>query len=114
HRFFLLQNKLFITPGIYVNTYTGNNIVAFPGIDLSYHFQPAWVAFASVDKGMRLPTFTDLYYNGPSNIGNADLKVEEAISYEAGIKYNAHQWFVSAAGFIRRSTNLIDWARVDA
>jgi vitamin B12 transporter len=113
HRFSFLQRKLLVTPGIYVNSYTGNNLAAFPGIDASYIMLPSLVAFASVDKGMRLPTYTDLYYNGPTNIGNPNLKTEEALNYEAGLKFNKSSWLLSAAGFIRQSKNLIDWARPD-
>jgi vitamin B12 transporter len=63
---------------------------------------------------MRLPTFTDLYYNGPSNIGNPSLKAEEAVTTEAGIKFTNSNTHVSLAGFNRQSNNLIDWARTDA
>ena len=114
HHFKLLNKKLHITPGVYVNNYFANDIVLLPGIDILYEMKPQWVLFASVDKGMRLPTFTDLYYNGPSNIGNADLKAEEATSYELGAKYIGKRVFFSSSVFQRVSNNLIDWARVDA
>jgi vitamin B12 transporter len=49
----------------------------YPGIDISYLIIPDVKIFASAGKSLRLPTFTDLYYNGPTNIGNPELKPEE-------------------------------------
>jgi vitamin B12 transporter len=114
HRVRLLHNKLNITPGIYITAYSGNNTAAFPGIDASYLVHNKVYLFASADKGLRLPTFTDLYYKGPSNIGNPDLKAEQAINTEIGLKYTDIAIFVSASAFNRQSSNLIDWARPDA
>jgi vitamin B12 transporter len=114
HRISLLGNRLTITPGVYVNVYSGNNTAAFPGIDASYRLGQHWLVFASADKGMRLPTFTDLYYNGPSNTGNPSLAPEEAVTTETGIKFSRTTFYASVAGFSRRSENLIDWARTDA
>ncbi len=113
HKFSLLTNKLTITPGVYLNQYTGNNKAFFPGIDVRYQMHKKWILFASADQGMRLPTFTDLYYNGPSNIGNALLVPEQATSTEIGAKFISKKIFMSAAIFQRNSNNLIDWARTD-
>ena len=114
HRFSLFQQRLNITPGFYVNTYSGNNIAAFPGIDANYAIYKQFHVFASIDKGMRLPTYTDLYYKGPSNIGNADLRAEEALNTEFGIKFNSSTFNVTASVFNRESTNLIDWAKANS
>jgi vitamin B12 transporter len=111
HRFAFLGNRLNITPGVYLNKYTGNDVTAFPGIDASLAVKPGVLVFASADKGMRLPTYTDLYYNGPSNTGNPSLKPEEAVSTEAGVKLSKGMFFLTVAGFNRYSSNLIDWAR---
>jgi iron complex outermembrane receptor protein len=113
HRFALFNKKLIITPGVYLNQYSGNQSALFPGIDAYYNIKPNWVIFASVDKGMRLPTFTDLYYNDKFHIGNAQLTPEQAISSEVGGKFAAKNTFVSASIFQRTSNNLIDWARTD-
>lgn len=113
HRFGFFANKLNITPGVYLNKYTGSDVKAFPGIDVSYAVVPGMILYASADKGMRLPTYTDLYYNGPSNVGNPLLTPEEAVSTEAGIKLSKRLFFISLACFNRSSSNLIDWARAD-
>lgn len=38
-------------------------------------------------KSFRMPTFNDLYY---AEVGNANLKPEEAIQYDAGMNYTKH------------------------
>ena len=62
------------------------NWLFFPGIDISYNIRPEIKIFASAGKSLRLPTFTDLYYSGPTNVGNPELKPEETIHLESGIK----------------------------
>lgn len=111
HRFALFNNKLRITPGIYLNSYSNNQTAAFPGIDANYSVTKIWSIFASTSKGMRIPTFTDLYYNGPSNIGNPVLKPEEAVSNEAGLRFMNSNTSLTMAAFHRTSSNLIDWAK---
>ncbi|MFP4025287.1 MAG: TonB-dependent receptor plug domain-containing protein [Thiohalospira sp.] len=83
----------------------------YPGMDISLAFNKHLRWHASLNKSLRLPTFTDLFYAGPSNIGNADLKPEEAWSYETGIKYQ-NQWIKSDAHiFYRDAENLIAWVK---
>jgi vitamin B12 transporter len=70
----------------YLNTDLDNGVSFFPGLDLGWEFIPNWRWFASTNRTLRLPTFTDLFYSGPGNIGNPLLKPEEAISVETGLK----------------------------
>ena len=83
----------------------------FPGIDIAYNFSPSFSLYSSIGKSLRLPTFTDLYYNGPTNIGNPDLKPEEVLHVDAGIKLKSR----IASGIIslyqQKGTDLIDWVR---
>ena len=60
---------------------------------------------------MRLPTFTDLFYSGPTNLGNPDLVPEEALSLETGFKWNAKTIAFEAGFFYRKGKNLIDWVK---
>lgn len=80
-----------------------------PGAEMAYKFTPQIKSFASVNMARRNPTFTDLYYSGPMNIGNLDLKPEKSTSWEIGAEaeINVLKW--KLAGFTRNSDNLIDW-----
>jgi len=83
----------------------------YPGIDVSYDFSKKWKLFASANTGMRLPTFTDMYYNGPSNIGNPDLLPESQISYEIGSNLRGKLYDFSTSIYINDAKNSIDWVR---
>jgi len=60
-----------------------------------------------------MPTFTDLYYSGPTNIGNPDLKPEKTASLEGGIKLNSGFVQGYLAGFYRKGTDIIDWVKLN-
>ena len=111
HQFNFLQNKLQFTPGIYANLLNRNQVDLFPGFDAQYHVNPTYTAFATFDNAMRLPTFTDLYYRGPANIGNSNLTPEKTINSEIGIQYKKGKFISTLSYFNRYSNNTIDWAR---
>lgn len=93
------------------NTSQGRKWELFPGIDLSWRVLAPLKFYASFNKSLRIPTFTDLFYKSATNIGNPDLHPEEAISYEAGIKYS-NGWMTSHLSlFTRLGHNMIDWVR---
>lgn len=116
--FFLEQNIFFdnitLSGGLAAN-YTkdyGTNITG--GLDIAYNLSESTNLFASLNNTMRMPTFTDLFYTGPTNIGNPDLEPEKAYSFEAGLKYSNKYIRTTASGFVRKGTNLIDWIRESA
>ncbi|MFZ2282518.1 MAG: TonB-dependent receptor, partial [Lutibacter sp.] len=59
----------------------------------------------------RVPTFTDLYYVGPTTKGNADLEAESALAEELGIKFTVPNFQMDVSLFNRKSDNLIDWTK---
>jgi iron complex outermembrane receptor protein len=67
---------------------------------------------ASLSRAFRLPNYTDLYYHDPANVGNPDLKPEEALNYEGGLDWRpTPKWRVGATVFQRRDSNDIDYVR---
>lgn len=105
------SKKLNVGAGIYLNQNSDYGFQAFPAIDAGYRFLPKFKIFASASTGQRLPTFTDLYYVGPSNIGNPNLKPETATYGELGLQYTASVLEAKAMVFSRHSENFIDWTR---
>ncbi|MBB3696128.1 TonB-dependent receptor [Flammeovirga yaeyamensis] len=83
----------------------------FPGLDISYALNESVRLFGTANTAMRIPTYTDLYYQGPTNIGNPDLKEERATTYEAGAKLDRKWIHASASYFIRYGKNIIDWVK---
>ena len=84
----------------------------YPGTDISYAFTPRSGVYFSVNRTLRLPTFTDLYYKGPVNLPNPDLKPETAVSYESGWSYHSQTVTGAADLFLRKGKNLIDWIKL--
>ncbi len=91
------------------NTDQGLSGNFYPGVDLSYRILKRLKVFASVNSAVRMPTFTDLFYVGRENIGNPNLKPENAITYEIGIKPVAANFTGNASVFYRQGKNIIDW-----
>ena len=104
-------DRLMINMGAYVNYNSDYGWQAFPGIDAGYNFYGNWRLFANVGTGQRLPTYTDLYYKGPTNIGNDLLQPEKSVYAEGGLKYNSNRLVMNASYFVRRIDNFIDWVK---
>lgn len=104
-------NRLLVNIGAYVNYNSDYGWQAFPGIDAGYNFYGDWRLFANLGTGQRLPTYTDLYYKGPTNIGNDLLQPEKSTYAEGGLKYNKEGLVFNASYFTRRITNFIDWVK---
>jgi len=83
----------------------------YPGVDAGWQIRPDLRWFASFSRVLRLPTFTDMFYQGPTNSGNPDLQPEEAISVESGLKRSGKIVEWQCAVFGRKSLRTIDWVR---
>jgi len=85
----------------------------FPGIDVSFKILPALKVYSSFNTSLRMPTFTDLYYNGPTNIGNPDLNPEKSATLEGGFKLNSGFIQGYCIGFYRKGNDIIDWVKIE-
>jgi iron complex outermembrane receptor protein len=105
-------NKIIVSGGCLANYNSDFSGLKFsPGIDIAYQMLSFTKLYISANKAMRMPTFTDLFYKSSTNVGNPDLKPEEAESLEVGVNYSQPVFSVHAAGFVRNSKNLIDWIK---
>ncbi|GET22569.1 TonB-dependent receptor plug domain-containing protein [Prolixibacter denitrificans] len=91
------------------NSQLGMKWNLYPGADISWNFSKIARWYASVNKSLRMPTFTDLYYSSPTNVGNPDLKPEEATTLESGIKLEQKGLIGHVSWFHRWGKNMIDW-----
>jgi len=89
-------------------------ISPYLGLDLSYEINSNIALKASVNQSFRMPTFTELYYNGSQNIGNPDLVQEEAITYDLGVDYHGPFMRIHSSIFYRRGEDIIDWVKESA
>ncbi|MEO0293967.1 MAG: TonB-dependent receptor [candidate division WOR-3 bacterium] len=86
----------------------------YPGVDIGIKITDKTLLYASLQKSSRLPSYTELYYHSPANLGNPELKPEEAFTYEGGIKTIKGNFFINLSGFYRRGENIIDWVRANS
>ncbi len=67
---------------------------------------------AGAGRAFRLPSYTDLYYHDPANLGSPDLRPESAWNFEAGVDaYPARGVRADATVFHRRERDGIDYVR---
>ena len=103
------------------NTQFGHHLGG--GANIGYEFKKAGTIYVNANRSLRMPTFTDLYYNAGNQLGNRNLKPEEAWLLSIGYKGNlsslpfkegsglgAFSW--SADWYYRWGKNIIDWVYV--
>jgi vitamin B12 transporter len=91
-----------------------------PGADLTMRLDTDGNAlwFGSVNRSVRQPSFTDLYYNLGGAQGSIDLEPELSDNFETGVRINMALSETSSlkfeqTAFIRQGHNLIDWVRYE-
>ncbi len=107
-------NKFSVSAGLmaYVNSDLGWEFDVFPGIDIGYWLNDVFKIYGSINESMRMPTYTDLFYNSLTIQGNLDLRPEESLTYEGGIKYNTTNGIrFNISAFTRNGKNMIDWGK---
>jgi len=91
------------------NTTLKNDYKFYPAINMTYRLNENIKLYASWNKAMRMPTFTDLYYNTATHAGNAGLKPENSEAFEIGFRYYSPFIRFSITGYYMEGKNLIDW-----
>tara|TARA_B110000037_G_C17127920_1_gene509273 strand:+ start:5368 stop:7176 length:1809 start_codon:yes stop_codon:yes gene_type:complete len=114
HRIDLFKNKLNITPGVALSYFTDFKFNAFPGLDIGYKINDMMRVYGNIGYTYRIPTYTDLYYNSPTTLGNAGLKPETALAEELGFVLNHKKFEFTLVGFNRSAQNLIDFTKENA
>lgn len=89
----------------------GGGLGLYPGVDVSWNPAGGWRLYASFNRSMRMPTWTDLYYNGPGLEGNRELKPEKSTDWHLGGSFTGRWLTASIRGFYRRGTDMIDWVK---
>jgi len=92
-----------------------------PQVNVSYVL-PSVTLRASAGRSIRAADYTERYVSTNlqnltpgRSLGNPALKAEDSWSEEIGFDYFINQnWKIKATGFIRQSTNLIDYVRTNA
>ena len=104
--------------GLLLFSYDWANPQMMPSIQLGKELTYSQFVFLNYSRGNRVPSWTEMYYTDPSNVGNPNLLPEFSHAAEVGYRflptvYNSKRYFLnaSAALFYRQHTNMIDWVR---
>ena len=101
-----------VSAGIREEAYGSGSVATSPSLSGAVWLSGRFKLRGAASRAFRLPSFTDLYYHDPGNVGNPNLKPESATSYEAGADaYFTAKLHAAATVFQRRDSNVIDFVR---
>lgn len=108
--------RLHISGGILLNwnSYNPNEMHFFPGIDIIFDLSKYISAIACYNYTLGMPTFTDLTYEDPNNVGNNELVPYTQHTLEAGLKTSHKLGTSSIQYFYNAGSDVIDWVWVDS
>lgn len=83
-----------------------------PGAGMAWFCRPELKLRCSYGRAFRVPSFTELYYESPSDLGNSGLVPETAHSIEGGADWYAHPSAIFSWTVWRRfDREVVDWVR---
>jgi len=103
--------RLSLVPGAWIFRYSDWGWEAWPGIDIGYRLTSTARIYFSTGRSYRIPTYTELFYKSPANMGNPELRPEEAWTHELGAALSGDMFSANLSLFVRKGSNLIDWGR---
>ena len=92
-----------------MNTWLDHRFRLYPGIDISYRPSSSVKLFAAWNMAQRMPTFTDIYYKSPTQVGYAGLQPERTSEFSIGGRYHNENIDLTLRLYHRHQTNMIDW-----
>lgn len=125
---FLMNETLVLNAGLRYDNFSaapkgnstyadGKNDALTGRLGAVYHWNDTFSTFAQVSQGFKAPTLQDLYYfydTGATFIPNPNLKAEESISYETGMRFRQEFGRIDIAVFYNDYKNFIESRLVDA
>lgn len=103
-----------LSAGLREEVYGAHQVATSPSVSGAAWLSARLKLRASVSRAFRLPSFTELYYSDPDDLGNPNLKPESATSYEAGADaYLTKKIHAALTVFQRRDSNDIDYVRAN-
>ena len=107
----VVLDKFTLSAGVLANKNTAlsGGLRFYPGIDISYRPNYNWKLYASWNKALRMPTFTDLYMSNVIQQGDTKLNPEKNDTYKIGTRYRCKGIEAILSGFYSRGKDMIDW-----
>jgi iron complex outermembrane receptor protein len=97
------------------DVYSGSRSVFSPSVSGGAWLTARLKVRASASRAFRLPSYTDLYYHDPANLGSPNLRPESAWSFETGGEWNGNGRLATGVTlFHMRERDGIDYLRSTA
>lgn len=94
--------------GIY---YSGRGLESFSDFKAGHCFSDSLSLSLLYSRVLREPSFTELYYSSPSNIGSSSLKLQKMDNFEVKLLYSGSPVKAGISLFFRNQQDTIDWVR---
>lgn len=108
----IYESRFNIDVGIRVDHHLDYGVQFNPTVGLGYLFSRTGKIFLNSGRAFRAPSYTELYYSDPVNVGNAELKPEIGWSYELGFQnYFSTSFETNGSVFLRKQSNIIDYVQ---
>ncbi len=107
---FRALRRFSVSLGAREESYNGTRGQFTPSASAAYWISSKFKVRGSASRAFRIPSYTDLYYSDPANVGNPNLRPESAWSYEGGADWNSGgKVSLSATVFHRDEHDGIDY-----
>ncbi len=106
-------HRFALTTSLYLALNQLNGFQLFPGLDMNYQLPHDQYLFASIRRGLRNPSFTDMYYEDQANLGNPNLVAENGYTFNIGYRREGKKYYMNIAPYARMVSNFITWIDTD-
>lgn len=97
-----------ISAGTLLNYNTNFGFAWYPGLDIALPISGKYSVYASTNRSLRYPTFTELYLNNSTVKADPKLKPEKAWTHEIGLKYFGKNTNGTVSIFYKKMEDAID------
>jgi len=107
-----LNSKLSFGLSLRYDDFQRSDTVYTGAVNLRYDFLETDTLYFGLSENTRIPSFTELYYNDPTTLGNSGLSAERAQSYQLGYGHKKENLSWGNTLFLRRERDCIDWIKL--
>lgn len=104
-----LTNNFNVSLGGFAYKYSSTDWNFWPGVDIAYNLLDNLKLYTNFGRAFRIPSYTELYYSDPKNLGDPNLYPEESANFEFGLDFMCQILNTQIAYFSKNGTNLIDY-----
>ncbi|MBU0709823.1 MAG: TonB-dependent receptor [Candidatus Omnitrophica bacterium] len=108
---FDLNDRLSFDLSLRTDDFDGFKEVETGSVNCRFKFREGKGLSLGISRSIRVPSFTELYYNDPLTLGNSGLSAEKSKNYQAGYDYERKAFSLGVVFFFRQEEGFIDWVK---